>query len=125
MFEINIILNFISYQMMFGLPSTAAMAGIIDLHNYICFYLCFVLGLVFFCLYYILYYSFSKSSDVSVLSAMSSSFELRTKYFNVIRKPSSKLLGQVSHCTFLEICWIILPTIILILIAQPSLSLLY
>jgi hypothetical protein len=106
MFEFVIIyncLNLISYQMMFGLPSTAAMAGIIDLHNYICFYLCFVLGLVFFCLYYVLYYSLSKKG-VSFISFMESSFELRKDYFNVIRKPSSKLLGQVSHCTFLEIC---------------------
>lgn len=106
-------------------PSTPIAEGIIDLHNYIFFYLVFVL--IFVIAIFI---------DIFVLNYTSFkyyfSFPLGISYsvngnWNVFQFPRREWLyfNRINHATNLEIVWTVLPSFILILIAIPSLSLLY
>lgn len=104
---------FTDYNIGFKDPATAAMEGILDLHNYILFYLIFIFVLVFFILVEIIvyfYFDINFPKDINDL-------KFRTMLFSI----NSKLV----HNSTLELIWTFIPTIILILIAIPSFALLY
>jgi hypothetical protein len=87
-------------QINFQLPATPIIEGLIDLHHDILFFLVFIIVFVLYLLAIIvLFFHESKGS---------------------VRNTST-----VSHHTYLEIIWTIIPTIILIFIAVPSFALLY
>jgi len=95
-------------------PSTGIMEGIIDLHNYIMFYLIIVVILVGWMLYdIVLEYGLYMYLGMNSLEKM---FESRRNSLN---------LNKVMHGKAIEIIWTITPSIVLVLIAIPSFSLLY
>jgi heme/copper-type cytochrome/quinol oxidase subunit 1 len=87
-------------QLSFQLPASPIMEGIIDLHHDIMFILVFISIFVLYMLVTIVVLFGERDNDTRNTSA-------------------------VSHHTTLEIIWTIIPTIILIFIAVPSLTLLY
>nr|WIW67220.1 cytochrome c oxidase subunit II [Chlorolobion braunii] len=86
------------WQMGFQDPATASMEGIIDLHHDICFFLLVILVLVLW-----------------VGGRIVTSFH-RTQ------RPETE---RFTHHTNLELVWSILPSLIVTLIALPSLTLIY
>jgi cytochrome c oxidase subunit 2 len=87
------------WQMGFQDPATSLMQGIIDLHHDILFFLITILTVVVWVGYRILYwFSFQKQ-------------ELAPE--------------RINHHTRLELIWSILPSVIVLLIALPSLTLVY
>jgi cytochrome c oxidase subunit 2 len=94
----------------FAVPVTPIMEGIINLHNYVMFYLImillFVLSLLFY-LYWFFHYKFKRTPR-------------GVRYLLYVQKHV-----KFNHATTLEIIWTLFPTFVLILIAFPSLSLLY
>ncbi len=95
-------------------PSTIIMEGVIDLHNYIMFYLIVVVVLVSWMLYdIVMEYGLHMYVGVNSVEKMLDS-----------RRNSLKL-NQVVHGKAIEIIWTITPSIVLVLIAIPSFSLLY
>jgi len=86
------------WQMLFQDPATAAAEGIIDLHHDICFFLITILILVFWLGARILY------------------------SFHHTRQPVPE---RFNHHTNLELVWAILPSLVVTLIALPSLTLIY
>jgi heme/copper-type cytochrome/quinol oxidase subunit 1 len=88
-----------SNQLSFQLPASPIMEGIIDLHHDIMFFLVFISLFVL----YLLLAIFSLFSDTA----------------------SNRNTATFAHHTVLETIWTIIPTIILIFIAVPSLALLY
>ena len=90
------------WQMLFQDPATKNMEAIIDLHNDIMFFVIWVAIFVLWMLLRIVYW-----------------------FHNEPREFYSKTLLRITHNTELEIIWTIIPTIILILIAGPSFTLLY
>ena len=108
--------------------ATPIAEAIIDLHNYIFFYLIIVLVFVMFIMFDIFRQSFEmykffnfKKQSVSINKAI---YGGRPKNFLDWRK-SMLRLNKINHATNLEIVWTVFPSFILILIAIPSLSLLY
>nr|YP_001876517.1 cytochrome oxidase subunit 1/2 [Cavenderia fasciculata]ABX45191.1 cytochrome oxidase subunit 1/2 [Cavenderia fasciculata] len=98
-------------QIGFQDPATPIMEGIIDLHNFIFFYLIIVsifIGWVFFRIMWRFSYKwrYPEKGDLFLF-----------KNFLTYNK--------IAHGTFIEICWTLLPTIILYVIAIPSFTLLY
>lgn len=87
-------------QVNFQTPASPVMEGIIDLHHDIMFFLVLISIFVLYLLVVIII-SFSDFKD------------------------NTRNHTTVSHNTFIEIVWTIIPTIILVFIAIPSLSLLY
>lgn len=87
-----------AWQMGFQDPATKAMMGIVDLHHDICFFLVTILILVLWVGFRIL---------VS---------------FHHTRQPMPE---RFNHHTNLELVWAILPSLIVSLIALPSLTLIY
>lgn len=87
-------------QLTFQVPATPIMEGIIDLHHDIMFFLVFISIFVLYLLVAIVML-FSENED------------------------SKRNTSTVSHHTVLEIIWTIIPTVILVFIAIPSLALLY
>lgn len=87
-------------QFGFQMPATPIMEGIIDLHHDIMFFLVFISIFVLYLL-------------VAVIVLFSDS------------ENNTRNTSTVSHHTILEIIWTIIPTIILVFIAIPSLALLY
>lgn len=86
-------------QKLFQIPSTPIMEGIIDLHHDIMFFLIFIIIFVFYVL-------------ISIVVLFSDN-------------NSSRNTETFSHNTTIETIWTIIPTVILIFIAVPSLALLY
>jgi heme/copper-type cytochrome/quinol oxidase subunit 2 len=87
-------------QYNFQLPASPIMEGIIDLHHDIMFFLVFISVFVLYLL-------------VAVVAMFGESVSTKRN------------TSTVSHHTILEIIWTIIPTIILVFIAIPSLTLLY
>ncbi|MDO8996107.1 MAG: cytochrome c oxidase subunit II transmembrane domain-containing protein, partial [Sediminibacterium sp.] len=87
-----------AWQMGFQDPATPIMEGIINLHHDITFFLAVIITLVSWVLYRAMY------------------------MFHESRNPKA---SQVSHGTFIEIVWTILPSFVLLAIAVPSFALLY
>lgn len=87
-------------QYSFQMPATPIMEGIIDLHHDIMFFLVFI--------------------SIFVLYLLVAVVVLFSDVDNNVRNTST-----VTHHTILEIIWTIIPTIILVFIAIPSLALLY
>lgn len=87
-----------AWQMGFQDPATKAMMGIVDLHHDICFFLVTILILVLWLGFRIL---------IS---------------FHHTRMPMPE---RFNHHTNLELVWAILPSLIISLIALPSLTLIY
>jgi len=98
-------------QLGFQPPASPIMAGIIDLHHFAMFYIVFILTFVF-CMIYIILETFT----IRVLT-----------HSDVINFKKIKVLYNIkfTHHTFLEILWVLIPSIILISIAYPSFVLLY
>jgi len=94
-------------------PVTPVMEGIIDLHNHIFFFLIVIfvtVASIFYATMKIFFYD----------------FHFPKRYTQVIYQRAIMLMdNRVSHGTNLEIIWTITPSIILVLIAIPSFSLLY
>jgi cytochrome c oxidase subunit 1 len=86
-------------QLNFQMPATPIMEGIIDLHHDIMFFLVFISIFVLYLL-------------VAIVALFSDT-------------ESNRNTAAFTHHTVLEIIWTIIPTIILIFIAIPSLALLY
>lgn len=86
------------WQLGFQNPATPAMEGIIFLHNYIFMYLIFVFTVVAWML-------------------------CRAVWF--FWEENNQMVDNVTHNSRLEIIWTVTPSIILLLIAVPSFSLLY
>lgn len=84
------------WQIGFQDPATPIMEGIIDFHNHLMFFLILILILVCWILANIIS-RFSNNQDIA----------------------------KFSHAALLEIVWTLIPTIILMIIAVPSFSLLY
>ena len=87
-------------QVVFQAPATPIMEGIIDLHHDIMFFLVFISIFVLYLLVAVVVLFSEKENDVRDTSA-------------------------VSHHTVLEVIWTVIPTLILVSIAVPSLALLY
>lgn len=87
-------------QLTFQTPATPIMEGIIDLHHDIMFFLVFI--------------------SIFVLYLLVAIVILFSENENNTRNTST-----VSHHTVLEIIWTVIPTVILVFIAIPSLALLY
>lgn len=87
-------------QVVFQAPATPIMEGIIDLHHDIMFFLVFISVFVLYLLVAVVVLFSEKENDTRNTSA-------------------------VSHHTVLEVIWTVIPTLILVSIAVPSLALLY
>lgn len=86
------------WQMGFQDPATAAMEGIVDLHHDICFFLITILVLVLWLGFRIVV------------------------GFHHVRQPQPE---RFNHHTNLELIWALLPSLVVTLIALPSLTLIY
>jgi len=86
------------WQMGFQDPATAAMEGIVDLHHDICFFLITILVLVLW---------------------------LGGRIVTGFHHTLQPMPERFNHHTNLELVWAILPSIIVTLIALPSLTLIY
>jgi heme/copper-type cytochrome/quinol oxidase subunit 1/heme/copper-type cytochrome/quinol oxidase subunit 2 len=89
----------------FQSPSTPIMEGIIDLHHDIMFFLVFILIFVLY-----------------LLAIVIMQFAYQNKEQNNMHGYAG---DYVTHNTFIEIIWTIIPTLILLVIALPSFILLY
>ena len=87
-----------TWQMGFQDPATASMEGIIDLHHDICFFLLVILVLVLWL-------------GGRIVTS-----------FHYTKQPVPE---RFNHHTNLELVWAILPSLIVTLIALPSLTLIY
>ncbi len=86
------------WQKSFQDPATPYMEGLINLHHDVMFYMCVIAGLVFWMLFKTVY-AFHHSKNA--------------------------VPSRVVHATTLEIVWTIAPSLVLIVIALPSFTLLY
>ena len=93
-------------QIFFQQPATTYMERIIDLHHEIFFYLIILSVLVLWFLVRI-HWFYTRTNEEELI---------KEKY----RKPS-----KITHNTMLEIVWTVIPCILLLLIAIPSLTLIY
>jgi len=84
------------WQMGFQDPATPVMEGIIDFYNHLMFFIVLVVVLVMWVLYRC-----------------------------IVLFTNNKIISNFSHAPALEIVWTIIPTIILMVVAVPSFSLLY
>lgn len=99
-------------QMNFQSPSTPIMAGIIDLHHNIFFYLIWIFTLVLYLFFIIV--------NRGAFGWENANYKhLQTYRLNYLT------LNNLAHGKMLELIWTIIPTIILMMIAIPSFSLLY
>lgn len=117
-----------SHKWQFGFqdPASPIMEGIIDLHHHIVLFLTIIL-------FFVLWFFFS------ILNSFYGIPEFLDKYIKYqyhLRRKHSKLysykviniffnLNKINHNHTLEVIWTIMPSIILILIAIPSFTLLY
>jgi len=106
-------------QFGFQNSATPIAEGIIDLHDYIMFYILIVFIFVFWVYFDIFLQNielFNFYLEETFNFTQISDFNLRRLYF---------FLNKINHATNLEIIWTLLPSLVLITIAVPSLSLLY
>lgn len=107
-------------QIGFQNSATPIAEGIIDLHDYIMFYIIIVFIFVPWVYFDILFQNFEifnfQISQNLLIKNFNTEFNLRRLYF---------FLNRINHATNLEIVWTLLPSLVLIVIAIPSLSLLY
>lgn len=112
-------------QIGFQNSATPIAEGIIDLHDYIMFYIIIVFIFVSWVYFDILFqnlevFNFNFQEEIIKIEMFAGvfglDFVLRRLYF---------LLNRINHATNLEIVWTLLPSLVLITIAVPSLSLLY
>lgn len=96
-------------QFGFQYPATFLMDRIINLHHFIMFFIVIIIFFVFSLIFLILQY-FTFNNDLNFKDF------LKLKDINNV---------NISHGSFLEIVWIIIPTLVLLFIAIPSFSLLY
>ena len=106
----------------FSFPKTAAMFGIIFLHDYIMYYLVLVLifTLTFLFIAILSAYYYSPKSYGKLGNYFTN--ELRLFIKNYVNK---KINLKYSHNVTLEFFWTVIPAFILICIAYPSFTLLY
>lgn len=104
------------------------MEGIQDLHNHVFFYLVLVLVFVIAIFYQILmdflilpyfFFFFTKTSS-TYFPGKSLAEEVL-----LLRAPTVRFLNPIRHHALIEIIWTLIPSLILVLIAIPSLALLY
>lgn len=116
-----------SWQLNFQDPSTPISEGINDLHHYINYFLIVIFFFVLICIinlfkHFVLYPSIFFTSFFNLLNIEKSSFanlfavRFSMRFLKTIKK---------NHDYALEIIWTCIPSIILVLIAIPSFSLLY
>jgi cytochrome c oxidase subunit 2 len=101
-----------NFSLGFQDSATPIMEGIVDLHNYIFFYLLLILILVFWLLTYIIFdfaYQIFKPTSLVTLN-------LREEVL---------VAQKIRHGANLELFWTVTPSLILLLIAIPSFTLLY
>lgn len=96
-------------------PATAVMEGIIDFHHDIQFYLIVIVTFVAWMLFSLIY-EFGINMYFGKIGGVVNTLKGRKLVL---------LTKNVTHGTFLEIVWTILPVFILIAIAIPSFALLY
>jgi cytochrome c oxidase subunit 2 len=111
-------------QIGFQDPATPIFAGIIDLHNEVCFYLVVVLVSVSWILFRTIWLFNVKRSKLFT-SEERFWFYWTPKLYNGKQPRSYIIPKRYTHNTILEIVWTITPAIILMLIAIPSFALLY
>ena len=97
------------YQLGFQHPATKIMAGIINLHHFVMFFIVIILAFVF-SLLFLMFQHFTYSDQINFKDF------LKLKDVNNV---------NISHGALIEIIWITIPSLILLLIAIPSFSLLY
>jgi cytochrome c oxidase subunit 2 len=102
----------INKQIGFQDPATPIMEGIIDLHHNILFYLIVIFILVL----WILLRIFQRNAVMWSFVATKNDVYQRTNYL---------LFNKITHGTWLEVIWTLIPSVILMLIAIPSFVLLY
>lgn len=96
----------IDWQFFFQPPASEMFMGIMDLHHDIMAFLILIVGFVMFLLFYLCsYYTYENQ-----------------RYFSMY---SYKARAGLTHNTWLETIWTIVPTIILLIIALPSFALIY
>jgi cytochrome c oxidase subunit 2 len=105
----------VAWQLFFQDPATVIMEHIIDLHHDIMFFLILI---IFFVLYMLIQIIVHFSQNYTIYKFNDSNLQYK-KYKEYKRLPF------LTHNTLIEIIWILIPTIILILIAIPSFSLIY
>lgn len=109
-------------QFGFQNSATPIAEGIIDLHDYIMFYIIIVFVFVFWVYFDIVFQNLEVFKFQDIISdgifdtVFSLDFKLRRLYF---------FLNHINHATNLEVVWTLLPSLVLITIAVPSLALLY
>lgn len=97
------------FALNFSQSYTLGKVGIVSLHNYIMFFLVFIF---FFTIYFL--YSACSGSLFFRKDLLRFRFYIKNKEYNLI-----------SHSRLLEFIWILIPSLILLVIAIPSLTLLY
>lgn len=120
--------EFIEYFFSSGFqdPATPVMEGIIDLHNYTFTYLILIFLFVFVIFCNILYEFYFLLYIDSLLPDYMLDFENPSFWdLDVSDILSSSKFSSIVHETDLELAWTTVPSIILMLIAVPSFSLLY
>jgi len=100
----------LNFQTGFQDPATPIMEGIMDLYHDIFFFLVLVIIFVFYMIYKILF--FFKPRDRRIFSNPRLSYLHNVPY-------------NVTHNTFLEIVWTVIPSLFLVIITIPSFALLY
>lgn len=117
-------------QVGFQNPATPVAEGIIDLHDYIMFYV-IIISIFVFWVYFDMFiqnievFNFHKGFRYVTGSYL---WNMRLSYFTFSSFSLRRLylyLNRVNHATNLEVIWTLVPSLILITIAVPSLSLLY
>lgn len=97
------------FEFGFQSPASPIMQGIISLHHHVMFFLVIIIIFTFFMLYFIIY-------DFTIIKINKENDFFIVKYlYNV----------KITHNTFLETIWIIIPSLILLSIVLPSFALLY
>jgi heme/copper-type cytochrome/quinol oxidase subunit 2 len=110
-------MNFLFIQIIFSFQDSASpiMVGIQNFHHYIFFYLIGIFVVVFWMFYFII----DTYLNIQNYNINNNENQL------IFRYELNQYIKNLFHNTFLEIIWTFIPAIILILIAIPSLSLLY
>jgi len=107
------------YQVSFQDSATYAMEMIIQLHNYVMFFNVFIVIVVVYFFFEII----AVSQFVNWLHTYKSNDH--KFFFKILSSTYKKTHNSMRHMAVLEILWTLLPMIILVCIALPSLSMLY
>ena len=97
------------FELGFQSPASPIMQGIISLHHHVMFFLIIIIIFTFFMLYYIIVeFTIKKRSKLNIFIKVKDLYNIK-----------------ITHNTFLETVWIIIPSLILLSIVLPSFALLY